>query len=65
MGARQDVYARLYAHLMAADHRYLATERAALTIGSTGLFVIDSKQCRVDQGADGLVWHSHSRLDQR
>jgi hypothetical protein len=36
-----------------------------LIIGPTGLFVIDSKQWtgRVQQGADGLVWHNHYRLD--
>jgi len=36
-----------------------------LVIGPTGLFVIDSKQwtVQVRQGADGLVWHNHYRLD--
>jgi hypothetical protein len=36
-----------------------------LVIGPTGVFVIDSKQWSgsVHQGADGLVWHSHYRLD--
>jgi hypothetical protein len=36
-----------------------------LVIGLTGLFVIDSKQWSgsVQQGADGLVWHNHYRLD--
>jgi hypothetical protein len=36
-----------------------------LVIGPTGLFVIDSKQWTgsVHQGADGLVWHNHYRLD--
>jgi hypothetical protein len=36
-----------------------------LVIGPTGLFVIDSKQWTgsVQQGADGLVWHNHYRLD--
>jgi hypothetical protein len=36
-----------------------------LAIGSTGVFVIDSKQWTgsVLQGADGLVWHNHYRLD--
>ena len=34
-------------------------------IGPTGVFVIDSKQWTgsVHQGADGLVWHNHYRLD--
>jgi len=36
-----------------------------LVIGPTGLFVIDSKQWTgsIHQGADGLVWHNHYRLD--
>jgi hypothetical protein len=36
-----------------------------LVIGPTGLFVIDSKQWAgsVQQGADGLAWHNHYRLD--
>jgi hypothetical protein len=36
-----------------------------LVIGSTGLFVIDSKQWTgsVHQSADGLAWHNHYRLD--
>jgi len=36
-----------------------------LVIGPTGLFVIDSKQWTgsVQQGADGVVWHNHYRLD--
>jgi hypothetical protein len=36
-----------------------------LVIGPTGLFVIDTKQWTgsVHQGADGLVWHNHYRLD--
>jgi Nuclease-related domain len=36
-----------------------------LVIGPTGVFVIDSKQWTgsVYQGADGLTWHNHSRLD--
>jgi hypothetical protein len=36
-----------------------------LVIGPTGLFVIDSKHWTgsVHQGADGLVWHNHYRLD--
>jgi hypothetical protein len=36
-----------------------------LVIGPTGLFVIDSKQWSgsVNQGADGLAWHNHYRLD--
>ena len=36
-----------------------------LVIGPTGVFVIDSKQWtgNVHQGADGLVWHNHYRLD--
>jgi hypothetical protein len=36
-----------------------------LVIGSTGVFVIDSKQWSgsVRQGADGLAWHNHYRLD--
>jgi hypothetical protein len=36
-----------------------------LVIGPTGVFVIDSKQWTgsVHQGADGLVWHDHYRLD--
>jgi Nuclease-related domain len=36
-----------------------------LVIGSTGVFVIDSKQWTgsVHQGADGLAWHNHYRLD--
>jgi Nuclease-related domain len=36
-----------------------------LVIGPTGVFVIDSKQWTgsVHQGADGLIWHNHYRLD--
>jgi Nuclease-related domain len=36
-----------------------------LAIGPTGVFVIDSKQWTgsVRQGADGLPWHNHYRLD--
>jgi Nuclease-related domain len=36
-----------------------------LVIGPTGVFVIDSKQWTgsVQQGADGLAWHNHYRLD--
>jgi hypothetical protein len=36
-----------------------------LVIGASGLFVIDSKQWTgsVHQGADGLAWHNHYRLD--
>jgi Nuclease-related domain len=36
-----------------------------LVIGPSGVFVIDSKQWSgsVQQGADGLVWHNHYRLD--
>jgi hypothetical protein len=36
-----------------------------LVIGPSGVFVIDSKQWNgsVHQGADGLVWHNHYRLD--
>jgi Nuclease-related domain len=36
-----------------------------LVIGPSGVFVIDSKQWTgsVRQGADGLVWHNHHRLD--
>jgi hypothetical protein len=36
-----------------------------LVIGPSGLFVIDSKQWigRVQQTADGLLWHNHYRLD--
>jgi hypothetical protein len=36
-----------------------------LVIGPSGVFVIDSKQWtgRVHQGAEGLVWHNHYRLD--
>jgi hypothetical protein len=36
-----------------------------LVIGPTGVFVIDSKQWTgsVHQGADGLAWHNHHRLD--
>jgi Nuclease-related domain len=36
-----------------------------LVIGSTGVFVIDSKQWTgsVHQGADGLAWHNHYPLD--
>jgi hypothetical protein len=36
-----------------------------LVIGPTGVFVIDSKQWtgQVHQGADGLAWHNHYRLD--
>ena len=34
-------------------------------IGPSGVFLIDSKQWTgsVRQGADGLVWHNHYRLD--
>jgi hypothetical protein len=34
-------------------------------IGPSGVFLIDSKQWTgsVQQGADGLVWHNHYRLD--
>ena len=34
-------------------------------IGPSGVFVIDSKQWTgsVHQGADGLAWHNHYRLD--
>jgi hypothetical protein len=34
-------------------------------IGPSGAFVIDSKQWTgsVHQGADGLIWHNHYRLD--
>jgi hypothetical protein len=34
-------------------------------IGSSGVFVIDSKQWTgsVHQGADGLIWHNHYPLD--
>ena len=34
-------------------------------IGPTRVFLIDSKQWTgsVQQGADGLVWHNHYRLD--
>jgi hypothetical protein len=36
-----------------------------LVIGPSGVFVIDSKQWAgsVHQGADGLAWHNHYRLD--
>ena len=36
-----------------------------LVLGPSGVFVIDSKQWTgsVQQGADGLVWHNHYRLD--
>jgi hypothetical protein len=36
-----------------------------LVIGPSGVFVIDSKQWTgsIRQGADGLVWHNHYRLD--
>jgi hypothetical protein len=36
-----------------------------LVIGPSGVFVVDSKQWSgsVQQGADGLVWHNHHRLD--
>ena len=36
-----------------------------LVIGSSGVFVIDTKQWtgEVRQGADGLVWHNHYCLD--
>jgi Nuclease-related domain len=36
-----------------------------LVIGPSGVFVIDSKQWTgsVHQGADGLAWHDHYRLD--
>jgi hypothetical protein len=36
-----------------------------LVIGPTGVFVIDSKQWTgsVHQGANGLAWHNHYRLD--
>jgi Nuclease-related domain len=36
-----------------------------VVIGPTGVFVIDSKQWTgsVHQGADGLTWHNHYRLD--
>jgi hypothetical protein len=36
-----------------------------LVVGSSGVFVIDSKQWtgQVHQSADGLVWHDHYRLD--
>jgi Nuclease-related domain len=36
-----------------------------LVIGRSGVFVIDSKQWtgEVRQGADGLAWHNHYRLD--
>jgi Nuclease-related domain len=36
-----------------------------LVIGPSGVFAIDSKQWTggVHQGADGLVWHNHYRLD--
>jgi Nuclease-related domain len=36
-----------------------------LVIGPSGVFVIDSKQWSgsVHQGADGLAWHNHYRLD--
>jgi hypothetical protein len=34
-------------------------------IGPSGVFVVDSKQWTgsVHQGADGLAWHNHYRLD--
>jgi hypothetical protein len=34
-------------------------------IGPSGVFVIDTKQWTgtVQQGADGLAWHNHYRLD--
>jgi Nuclease-related domain len=36
-----------------------------LVVGPSGVFVIDSKQWSgsVHQGADGLAWHNHHRLD--
>jgi hypothetical protein len=36
-----------------------------LVVGSSGVFVIDSKQWtgHVHQSADGLIWHDHYRLD--
>jgi hypothetical protein len=36
-----------------------------LVIGPSGVFVVDSKQWigSVHQGADGLAWHNHYRLD--
>jgi Nuclease-related domain len=36
-----------------------------LAIGSSGVFVIDSKQWTgsIHQGADGLAWHNHYPLD--
>jgi hypothetical protein len=36
-----------------------------LVIGPSGVFIIDSKQWTgsVHQGADGLAWHNHYRLD--
>jgi hypothetical protein len=36
-----------------------------LVIGPSGVFVVDSKQWTgsVQQGADGLAWHNHYRLD--
>jgi hypothetical protein len=36
-----------------------------LVIGPSGVFVIDSKQWSgsIHQGADGLAWHNHYRLD--
>jgi len=36
-----------------------------LVVGPSGVFVIDSKQWtgHVHQGADGVVWHDHYRLD--
>jgi hypothetical protein len=36
-----------------------------LVIGPSGMFVIDSKQWTgsVHQGADGLTWHNHYRID--
>jgi Nuclease-related domain len=36
-----------------------------LVIGPSGVFVIDSKQWigSVHEGADGLAWHNHYRLD--
>jgi Nuclease-related domain len=36
-----------------------------LVVGPSGVFVIDSKQWAgsVHEGADGLVWHNHYRLD--
>jgi hypothetical protein len=36
-----------------------------LVVGPSGVYVIDSKQWTgsVHQGADGLIWHNHYRLD--